>query len=97
MELFKQMQQDLLSQKTQIESRGYLKGKDLELNLGTFVVRRGDKYYSNGNFSFETPDELGRRDATELAFKTGGIVFKSEVYWGKKYQTICQALLSLKS
>lgn len=97
MTMFEQMRQDLLNQKTQIESRGYLKGKDLELNLGTFVVKKGDKHYSNGSFSFETPDEFDRRDATELAFKTGGAVFKSEVYWGKKYQTICQALSSLKS
>lgn len=95
MTMHEQMRQDLLAQKAQIESRGRLNGRDLELNLGAFVVRKGDKYYSNGNFSFETPDELDRRDATELAFKTGGIVFKSEVYWGKKYQTICQALSSL--
>jgi len=95
MTMHEQMRQDLLKQKAQIESRGRLNGRDLELNLGTFLVGKGDKYYSNGNFSFETPDELDRRDATELAFKTGGIVFKSEVYWGKKHQTICQALSSL--
>jgi len=95
MTLHDQMRKDLLKQKEQIESRGYMKGRDLELSLGTFVVKKGDKHYSNGNFSLSDPDEFDRRDATELAFKTGGLVFKSEVYWGKKYQTILQALSSL--
>ena len=80
MKLFDQMRQDLLVQKTQIESRGYLKGRDLELNLGTFVVKKGDKYYSNGSYSFETPDEFDKRTAESIAFQTGGIVFKSEAY-----------------
>jgi hypothetical protein len=94
MKLFDQMRQDLLTQKSQIESRGRLNG-GLELNLGTFVVKKGDKYYSNGSYSFETPDEFDKRTAEATAFQTGGVVFKAEVYWGKKYQTICQALSSL--
>jgi len=94
MTMFDQMRQDLLTQKSQIESRGHLNG-GLELNLGTFVVKKGDKYYSNGTYSFETPDEFDKRTAEATAFQTGGTVFKSEVYWGQKYQAVCNALGSL--
>lgn len=92
MKLFDQMRQDLLAQKAQIESRGYLKGRDLELNLGTFVVKKGDKWYSNETYSLDAPDEFDKRTAEVTAFQTGGVVFKSEVYWGRKYQAVCDAL-----
>ena len=95
MTLHDQMRNDLLNQKVQIESRGHLKGRDLKLDLGTFVVKKGDKYYSNGTFNFEDPDEMDYRSASELAFKNNGAAFRSEVYWGHKYNTILQALANL--
>jgi len=95
MTLHDQMRKDLLAQKSQIESRGIMKGDLLVLDIGTYVVKKGHTYYSNDNFNFESPDELDYRTANEIAFKNGAAVFKSEVYWGKKYQTILQALSSL--
>lgn len=85
MRLFDQMRQDLLEQKAHIEGR-------LSLESGTFVVKKGDQYYSNGTYSFETPDEFDKRTAELTAFQTRGVVFKADTYWSKKYQAVCNAL-----
>lgn len=97
MRMHDKIENSLLAQKSQIESRGRLIGKELELNLGTFIVKKNNKFYSKGDFSLNDPDELTLRDANEIAFKTGGTAFKAESYWGPKYKSVCQALSSLHS
>lgn len=96
MKMFDQMLTNLLQQKREIEQMGVMKGDLLVLNIGTFVVKKGDKYYSNGSFSFDPPEQFDSRTATEMAFKLGGSSYKTEIYWGKKYATICQALANFK-
>lgn len=87
-----EIKQDLERQKSSIEARGQLTQRGLELNIETWAVTRNDRWYSSGAFGFTDPDEMTKREAEALAFKTGAKAVSAKVYWDKKYKFILDAL-----
>ena len=90
-----EIQQDLERQKSSIEARGQLTQRGLELNIETWAVTRNDRWYSSGAFGFTDPDEMTKREAEALAFKTGAKAVSAKVYWDKKYKFILDAISRL--
>lgn len=91
-DMFQELKRDLEAQKKAIEAKGRKTSNGLELDIETYVVFRNDRWYLNGKFGFDDPDEMTRRDAEAIAFKTGAVVKSAKAYWGKKYKSIVDAL-----
>jgi len=87
-----EIKQDLERQKSAIEARGQLTNRGLELHIETWVVTRNDRWYSSGSFGFTDPDEMNKREAEALAFKTGAKAVSAKAYWDKKYKFIVDAI-----
>ena len=87
-----EIKQDLERQKSTIEARGRKTDRGLELNIETWVVTRNDRWYSSGTFGFTDPDEMTKRDAEALAFKTGARAVSAKVFWDKKYRMLVDAI-----
>lgn len=90
--MFNELKRDLEAQKSAIEAKGRLTGNGLVLEIETYVVFRNDRWYLNGKFGFDDPDEMTKREAEAIAFKTGAVVKSAKAYWGKKYKSIVDAL-----
>lgn len=90
--MFAELKRDLEAQKAAIEARGRLIGNRLELNIETYVVFRNDRWYLNGKFGFDDPDEMTKREAEAIASRTGAVVKSAKAYWDRKYKTILDAL-----
>ena len=90
--MFDELKRDLEAQKKAIEAKGRLTGSGLVLDIETYVVFRNDRWYLNGKFGLDDPDEMTKREAEAIAFRTGGIVKSAKAYWDKKYRTILDAL-----
>jgi hypothetical protein len=90
-----EIKRDLEKQKSAIEARGQLTQRGLELNIETWVVTRNDRWYSSGAFGFTDPDEMTKREAEALAFKTGAKAVSAKVFWDKKYKFILDAISRL--
>jgi hypothetical protein len=90
--MFQELKRDLEAQKKAIEAKGILIGDWLELDIETYVVFRNDRWYLNGKFGFDDPDEMTKREAEAIAFKTGAVVKSAKAYWDRKYKSIVDAL-----
>lgn len=90
--MFDELKRDLEAQKKAIEAKGRLTGSGLVLDIETYVVFRNDRWYLNGKFGFDDPDEMTKREAEAIAFQTGGVVKSAKAYWDRKYKTILDAL-----
>lgn len=90
--MYAELKHDLEAQKRAIEAKGRLTGSGLVLDIETYVVFRNDRWYLNGKFGFDDPDEMTKREAEALAFKTGAVVKSAKAYWGRKYKSIIDAL-----
>ena len=91
-DMFQEIKRDLEAQKRAIENKGHMTSNGLELDIETYVVFRNDRWYLNGKFGFDDPDEMTKREAEAIAFKTGAVVKSAKAYWGLKYKSIVDAL-----